>query len=282
MSIKLNIISRPLINEVEQFIIKKINKNPPIIYAPITNKEIDKIKKNTIDKFPDNSDQISKNLINSIRSSYTKNHMINNHQKLIKNSHKIINDYSNGKSVLEISGQFDVSPLNILREVFLSKYKTKLTKLIIHPDILSSHDKDQLSIAIENDDYALIDGTEVMKESVGFEKQIEHFLNKNSIKYITQEELVKEQIKKYGQPINTPDFLIKSDLYIGNYKINWIDAKNFYGSTVPFVKNKIKKQTLKYLNEWGSGSIIFSLGFNQNLKFTNILFLGFQDLLNNK
>ena len=121
-----------------------------------------------------------------------------------------------------------------------------------------------------------------MKESVGFEKQIEHFLNKNSIKYITQEELVKEQIKKYGQPINTPDFLIKSDLYIGNYKINWIDAKNFYGSTVPFVKNKIKKQTLKYLNEWGSGSIIFSLGFNQNLKFTNILFLGFQDLLNNK
>ena len=45
MSIKLNIISRPLINEVEQFIIKKINKNPPIIYSPITNKEIDKIKK---------------------------------------------------------------------------------------------------------------------------------------------------------------------------------------------------------------------------------------------
>ena len=281
MSIKLNIISRPLINEVEQFIIKKINKNPPIIYSPITNKEIDKIKKNTIDKFPDNSEQISKKLIYSIRSSYTKNHMINNHQKLIKNSHKIINDYSNGKSVLDISGQFDVSPLNILREVFLSKYKTKLTKIIINPDILSNHDKEQLSIAIENDDYALIDGTEVMKESVEFEKQIEHFLNKNFIKYITQEELVKEQIKIYGHPINTPDFLIKSDLYINNYKINWIDAKNFYGSTVPFVKNKIKKQTLKYLHEWGSGCIIFSLGFNQNLKFTNILFLNYQDF-NNK
>ena len=48
-----------------------------------------------------------------------------------------------------------------------------LTKIIINPDILSNHDKEQLSIAIENDDYALIDGTEVMKESVEFEKQIQ-------------------------------------------------------------------------------------------------------------
>ena len=228
MSIKLNIITRPLVNEIEQYIIKKINKNPPTIYAPITNKELDKIKETTIEKFPDNSDQISNNLIRSIKSSYTKNHMINNHYKLIKNSHQIISDYINGKNVLEISGKFDISPLNILREVFLSKYKTKLTKIIIHPNILSNHDKEQLEIAINNDDYALVDGTEVMKESTEFEKKVEHFLKKNSIKYITQEELTKEQIKTHGQPINTPDFLIKSDLYIGNYKINWIDAKNFY------------------------------------------------------
>ena len=46
MSIKLNIITRPIVNEIEQFIIKKIIKNPPIIYAPITNKEIDKKNKN--------------------------------------------------------------------------------------------------------------------------------------------------------------------------------------------------------------------------------------------
>jgi hypothetical protein len=280
MSIKLNIITRPLINEIEQYIIKKINKNPPTIFAPITNKELDKIKETTIEKFPNNSDQISKNLIRSIKSSYTKNHMINNHYKLIKNSNKIISDYTNGKNVLEISGKFDISPLNILREVFLSKYKTKLIKIIMNPDILSNHDKEQLSIAIENDDYALVDGTEVMKESAEFEKQVENFLKKNSIKYITQEELTKEQIKTHGQPVNTPDFLIKSDLYIGNSKINWIDAKNFYGSNIPFVKNKIKKQTFKYLNKWGPGSIIFSLGFNKNLDFSNILFLNFQDLTN--
>ena len=84
----------------------------------------------------------------------------------------------------------------------------------------------------------------------------------------TSKKVLKEQIKTHGHPINTPDFLIKSDLYINNYKINWIDGKNFYGSTVPFIKDKIKKQTRKYLNTWGSGSIIFSLGSNENLKYT--------------
>ena len=75
--------------------------------------------------------------------------------------------------------------------------------------------------------------------------------------------------------------LIKCIVNINNYKINWIDGKNFYGSTVPFIKDKIKKQTKKYLNTWGPGSIIFSLGSNENLKFTNILFLDYQNLINN-
>jgi len=44
-------------------------------------------------------------------------------------------------------------------------------------------------------------------------------LDKNNIKYKTQEELVAEQIKNHGVPINTPDFLIKSDLYINGRKI---------------------------------------------------------------
>jgi hypothetical protein len=281
MSIRLNVRLTPLSNEVERYIIKKLNKNPPKSYATITVKELKSVKNATIGRYPDNSSQITDSIIRSIRAGYMKNHMMNRHHYLISNSDKIIKAYNDGKDVLTLSGQFDISPLNILREVFVNKYKTKLTKIILNPDILSEYDEEQLQIAIENDDYALIDNSEVMKESEKFEKQIEEFLKSYNIKYLTQEDLVKEQIKTHGHPINTPDFLIKSDLYINNYKINWIDGKNFYGSTVPFIKDKIKKQTRKYLGTWGSGSIIFSLGSNENLKFTNILFLDFQNLINN-
>ncbi len=281
MSIRLNVRVTPLANEIERYIIKKLNKNPPKSYAPITLKELNSVKNATIGRYPNNSSQITDNIIRSIRAGYMKNLMMNRHHYLINNSDKIIKAYNDGKDVLTLSGQFDISPLNILREVFANKYKTKLTKIILNPNILSEYDTEQLQTAIENDDYALIDNSSVMEESANFEKQIEEFLKSHNIKYLTQEDLVKEQIKTHGHPINTPDFLIKSDLYINNYKINWIDGKNFYGSTVPFIKDKIKKQTKKYLGTWGSGSIIFSLGSNENLKFTNILFLDFSNLDNN-
>lgn len=281
MSIRLNVKTTQLANEVERYIIKKLNKNPPKSYAQITIKELNSIKNATISRYPDNSSKITDNIIRSIRSGYMKNLMMNRHHYLLKNSDKIIKAYNDDKDVLTLSGQFDISPLNILREVFTHKYKTKLTKIILNPDIISKYDAEQLKLAIDNDDYALIDNSEVMKESINFEKQIEEFLKSYNIKYLTQEDLVKEQIKTHGHPINTPDFLIKSDLYINNYKINWIDGKNFYGSTVPFIKDKIKKQTKKYLDTWGSGSIIFSLGSNENLKYTNILFLNFQNLIDN-
>ncbi len=276
LQFKLNTLS----NEIEKFIIKKLNKNPPISYASISPNELNKIKVMTISQFPDSSIPISDSLIRSIRGAYMKNHMVYNHKNLVKNSKKIIQKYNDGEDVLHLSGQFDVSPLNILREVFSAKYNMKLTKLINKKDILNTHDLEQLNLAIENDDYALIDNTVISKESEEFEKDIEQFLKNNNVKYQTQQELTQEQTKIHGYAINTPDFLLKSDLYINNFKINWIDAKNFYGANVPFIKNKIKKQTEKYLKTWGSGAIIFKLGSNENIKQTNILFINYNDLIN--
>jgi hypothetical protein len=77
---------------------------------------------------------------------------------------------------------------------------------------------------------------------------------------------VDEQIKINGKPINTPDFLIKSQFVINGKKINWIDAKNFYGSNIKFIKTKINKQIVKYNQAYGSGCIIFSLGYNEKYK----------------
>ena len=135
--------------------------------------------------------------------------------------------------------------------------------------------KKELDLAIENDLYALINQDEVLKKSSEFELKIQSILDSIGIRYKTQEELVEIQIKELGKAINTPDFLILDDLKINGKKINWIDAKNFYGLNTNYLKKRIKHQTKKYLNEWGSGAIIFNLGFGSNLALDDILFIDY-------
>ena len=113
-----------------------------------------------------------------------------------------------------------------------------------------------------------------------FELEIRKFLIKNKIKFKTQNELTKEQIKKYGKAVNTPDFLILSDFYINDKKINWIDAKNFYGANTFLIKKNIQKQVPKYIDEYGFGSIMFSLNFSEKLHFDNVLLTSFHLLKN--
>lgn len=279
MSVKLNLIIKPITDILEKFVIKNLNKRAPLAYAKISEKELDSLYRKTVNNFPEQNAQLSKELIKSIRNSWTRDHMIRYHKNLYRNSKKIIDDYEKKKlNVLQISKSYDVSPLNLLREIFDRKYQKKLSKLISNPNVLSEYDLTQLELAIDNDVYALIDQSQIHADSEQFELDIKNILDKLNIQYKTQEDLVQEQIKSHGKPINTPDFLIKSDLFINGQKINWIDAKNFYGSNIPFVKEKIKKQTEKYLKKWGPGSIVFSLGFNEKLHYNNILLIDYRDI----
>jgi hypothetical protein len=269
----INLVNKsiPISDEIEKYIIKIINKKPYYSYSKINNDELDNIYNTILQKY--NIDNLNKNIILSIRASYVKNHMINNHKNINYNKKKIIMDYNNNINILEISTRYDISPLNLLRYIFSSKYSKKLTYLIKHKNILNKFDLIQLDLAIDNDIYALVDNSVVLTESINYELDIQKFLDKHDIKYKTQDQLVEEQIKLYGRPISTPDFLIKSNLFIDNKKINWIDAKNYYGANISFIKKSINKQILKYNKNYGYGCIIFKLGFNDSLKFNNTLLL---------
>jgi hypothetical protein len=271
MNIKLINNSTPVLYKVEKYIIKLLNKKPYKCYAKISNSELDNIYNKINNKF---NTKINNNIILSIRSSFVKNHMIiNNNKNISNNSKRIILDYNNKINILQISTKYDISPLNILRFIFKNKYSKKLTYIIKNNNILNNYDKIQLNIAIKNDEYSLIDNSQILNDANDYELFIQNFLTKNNIKFKTQNELVKEQIKLYGTPINTPDFLILSNLYIDNFKINWIDAKNYYGSNIYFIKSKIENQIEKYIKEYGTGSIVFKLGFSDNLHFSNTILL---------
>lgn len=266
-------------NDIERYICLKLDLSPYKSYAKMSEKEInylfDRIKK----KFENTSihlpEYFCKEIILSIRANLMREHMIINHKKIISSEASIINDYENGMGILKLSTKYDGSPLNLLRLIFMDKYNKKLTQLINKNNILNFRDKSQLEIGISNDLYALINQDEILKKSTDFELKIQKVLDSMGIRYKTQNQLAKEQIKKLNKAINTPDFLILDDLTINKKKIKWIDAKNFYGLNNQYMKKRIKHQTKKYLNTWGSGAIIFNLGFCSELKLNDIFFIDY-------
>lgn len=263
-----------LTNNDEIAIINLLNKNAPDCYSEIKTIELD----NIIEKIILSTTYIE-SVIKSIRANFIKNKMICRHKYIKIFSNKILQTYNKNINILKISSRFDISPLNLLRFIFEKKYNKKL-KNLIHDKNITEYDKNQLDLAIANDTYSLIDNQQVQKESELFENQVELFLIKNNINYKTQNQLSEEQIQLYGHAINTPDFLIISNLYLNDSKINWIDAKNFFGSNISFIKNKITRQIKKYIDEFGDGCIIFKYGFNEELTFNNVLILSYSSISN--
>lgn len=267
----------PLPYKIEKFIINNFDKTLPYLYYKINKKELDNIIILTKNKFKNWSNYINPELIKSIRSIYVKNYMIEKSITLNKNKNNIINDY-NILTIEQLVIKYDISPLNILRIIFYDKYKQKLNKLILHTEKLDELDNNNLKYAIETDAYALINHSESLKNAIEFEKQIELFLKKNNIKYETQNDLIKKQLMENKNITITPDFLIKSPLIINGIEINWIDAKNYYGSNIRMVIKNIYKQTKKYIKAYGNGCIVFKLGFNDKLKFDNILIIDYNSI----
>jgi hypothetical protein len=273
LNIKINKISYKLEKKLAKAVIIKGN------YRKLTDKQLDKlnnyIKKKKLD--------INLNDILSIRSAYMTIKIIKDSSKLESSMNKINKLYKKGIKLSWISRKYDLSPILILKNIFNNNFsKDKIKDFFYgkHLDKLNKFELEQLNFAKENDIFNKVDQTEQIKNSENFELEIRNFLLKNKIKFKTQNELAKEQIKKYGKTINTPDFLILSDFYINDKKINWIDAKNFYGANTFLIKKNIQKQIQKYIDEYGFGSIIFSLNFSEKLYFDNVILINFNLLKN--
>ena len=248
--------------EQEKKIIKIILK-AQYPYSNITDKIIKKIRKINYNITPE--------LLNSMKSSIIKNSMIIQYSSLKANNTQIAEDYVK-TNVLNLSKKYNASPINIIRVVFINRglNNKDIRKLFFNSERMNEYDKKQFDLAVKYDNFGFVDENKVLKTSIQFESNIENLLKKNNIVYKTQKQLTDEQYKE-GNIYCTPDFLILSDLYINNTKVNWIDAKNYYGMYNIFVVKNIKKQTQKYVKLHGDGCIIFKYGFSSKIKFDNII-----------
>ena len=247
-------------------------------YKKLNTRQIDKLKRYIIKK----NLRLQIEDILSIRSSYMTMKIMKNSNRLKNSINKIYKLYGKNRSLKELSKKYDLPPIPLIKNIlYKKKYSKDMVKSFFYGENLNKlndFDSKQLIFAIENDIFNKVVQTSQIENSENFEIEVGNFLKKHNIKFKTQDELVKEQIQKYGRPINTPDFLILSDFYINNKKINWIDAKNFYGANTYLVKKKIKKQVKKYINKYGDGSIFFSLNFSEKLNFNNVMLVSYNSI----
>jgi hypothetical protein len=120
------------------------------------------------------------------------------------------------------------------------------------------------------------------EKSREYEFQVEKMLRAMGLEFKTQEQLVEEQIKVYGRPIITPDFLLTKPVVVvvshpdgstTEHTIKWIDVKNYMLIGVPFITKSITEQATRYTAEFGPGAFLFHYGFLNTIKIPNVVML---------
>ena len=212
----------------------------------------------------------------SLRKALMQEKAVYGHYKMMNKSNTFLKRYENGESVLQLSRRFDFPPVAIFRSILTARgwSKVKIRDSLRSPKkLLSTRDAEEFQKAEEKDRVTNVDQGETAVRADLFEVVVEKYLDTLGIKYRRQEELLKEQQKEHGRPLNTPDFLIMDKLTINGKLIAWIDAKNFYGANVSFAKKKTKKQMNRYIDEWGAGAIVYRHGFCDGMLIPGVLML---------
>ena len=270
--VNININTLPLSSNEEETIKKYAIKSGH--YEAMSQNEKDNLIK--VLKSKENI-EVSPQLFDSIRSAHIKNKIIMRHTKLKHNTKHLYKLFKLGKKIIDLSLKYDFPPMAIVRQFLMLKNSKQNVKLLLkNPSKIPDEKlRDEIKIIEGNklDIFVTLDQTTIQDYAETFELNMGDFLRQHGVKFKTQDELSVEQIDKHGKAINTPDFLIESDLTINGKKINWIDAKNFYGANTWMINKSITKQTKKYVDEWGSGAIWFSLGFSDKLKINDNVYL---------
>ena len=211
----------------------------------------------------------------SLRSALLQQKTVYGHQAMRNRGRQIYRDYKQGMTVVELSKKYDFPPMNIFRQILSEKgwSKSKIKESVRAPSKFSERERKEFDAAEEADRVSNVDQSETHLRADAFETILADWFEQQGVRLRHQPELVKEQSAEIGRPKVTPDILFLDHVEINGQPVAWIDAKHFYGADVGFQRKKMLKQMMRYINEWGSGAIVFRHGFSENLYMAGVTML---------
>mgnify|MGYP002029404107 FL=1 len=211
----------------------------------------------------------------SLRSALLQQKTVYSHHKLRSKGKELARQYREGASIVDLSKKYDFPPVNVFRVVLESMgwSKKRIKESLRHPSSMKQREREEFEAAEAVDRVSSVDQSETQVKADLFEDILAEWFEQQGIRLRRQPEMVKEQSELLGRPVRTPDLLFLDQVYINDQPVAWIDAKHFYGSDVDFQRKKMKKQMNRYIEEWGSGAIMFRHGFSENLYLPGVLML---------
>lgn len=211
----------------------------------------------------------------SLRSALLQQKTVYSHHRLKSKGKELARKYRNGSSILQLSKEHDFAPMNLFRVVLESMgwSKNKIKESLRNPSTMKERERLEFEAAEAADRVASVDQSETQVKADLFEDILADWFESQGVRLRRQPEMVKEQSALLGRPVRTPDLLFLDQVHINGQPVAWIDAKHFYGADVDFQRKKMKKQMNRYIEEWGSGAIMFRHGFCENLFMPGVLML---------
>jgi hypothetical protein len=250
--------------------------------------------------------EIMKSILFSIRSSEMMIYISQCAGKIKSMSKIIKEDFENGFDLTLIADRHKLPYIMTLKQLLTEyKYSEKEIKRFLRgekkmPDKIKSISA-EIDFILKSDPTSSINSLDKKDTANNFEKTIAEFLDKEGVKYISENEMRKnnkknkeenkEENKKENKEENkkenkedaiTPDFLLKGgqSVSINGYPINWVEVKNYayYGNKI--LEKGIQKQATKYHNKYGNGVFIFKHGVSmiENTEISGVKFIGWGEI----
>ena len=203
----------------------------------------------------------------SLRSALLQQKTVYGHGRLRSQGKNMLRLYNEGVSVVDLSTRFDFPPMNIFRIILTEMRwsKSKIKESLRQPSKLSKRERTEFEAAEAADRVSNVDQGESQERADLFEDILADWFEDQGVRLRRQPEMVKEQKHDLGRPVRTPDILFLDHVEINGKPVAWIDAKHFYGADVDFQRKKMAKQMTRYIEEWGSGAVVYRHGFSANL-----------------
>lgn len=203
----------------------------------------------------------------SLRSALLQQKTVYGHGRLKSRSKVLLRLYNDGVNVVDLSKRFDFPPMNIFRVILAEKKwsKSRIKETLRTPSKLDKREREEFEMAESADRVSNVDQSETQIRADLFEDILADWFELKGVRLMRQTEMVSQQKLELGRPVRTPDILFLDLVEINGKPIAWIDAKHFYGADVDFQRKKTVKQMNRYIEEWGSGAIVYRHGFSENL-----------------
>ncbi len=211
----------------------------------------------------------------SLRSALLQQKTVYSHGQLQARGKALIRLYREGMSVVDLSKKFDFPPMNIFRVILkeMGWSKARIKETLRSPSKFKERERNEFKAAEAADRISNVDQSETHVRADLFEEILADWFENQGVRLRRQPEMVKEQMKEHGRPVNTPDLLFLDHVEINGEPVAWIDAKHFYGADVNFQRKKIAKQSGRYVDSWGQGALVFRHGFCDNVHIPGTILL---------